>query len=137
MTYTRATLAEFQAVFSGFGDVTEDQYAYWAARAERVIDSEFGDDQAHGTMLLTAHYLTLQGLGTGVESERASNFGGATRVKSGSLELSWSDGGSSSAVGGTGSRYGDEVKALIWTYKGGPGVAGTGTWPVAPAYGPY
>lgn len=133
MAYVRATLAEFQAVFTAFPNVQQATYDYWVVRAERLIDSAFGDDQLHATMLLTAHYLVMQGFGSEVDSQRWSKFAGATRVKSGSLELSWSDG-----LKTTGSRYGDEVRDLIVSNKGGPHVAGTGTWPVYPDYGaPY
>lgn len=130
MSYTRATLAAFQEIFTAFASVTDAQYDYWAVRAERVVTDAFGDDQAHGTLLLTAHYLASNGLGTDVDSQRSASFGGATRVKSGSLELSWSDGKQT-----TGTRYGDEALALIRTYRGGPRVAGTGTVPVYPSYG--
>ena len=92
MAYVRPTKAEFTAIFTEFAAVSDTQFDYWIARAERVITDDFGDDQLHATQLLTAHYLTTQGLGAGVESQRASEFGGATRVKSGSLELGWSDG---------------------------------------------
>lgn len=124
MAYTSPTFEEFTAVFTAFAAAPEASFDYWLARAERVIDSDYGDDQLHATMLLTAHYLTLQGQGTGTEAEIAG-FANATRVKSGSLELSWGQRQSLDT-----SRYGNELKALVLTYKGGPRVTGTGTYPV-------
>jgi hypothetical protein len=129
MAYTRPTKAAFAEIFTDFASVTDAQFNYWIERAERVITSEFGDDQLHGTQLLTAHYLVKAGLGTGVSAQRVRDFGGANRVKSGSLELGWSDGGVSAGGKSTGSIYGDEVLALIKSVKGGPSVTGTGTVP--------
>lgn len=137
MTYTRPTKAAFTDIFTEFAGVSDTQFDYWIARAERVITTDFGADQLHATQLLTAHYLTVQGLGTGVESQRSSEFGGANKVKSGSLELGWGDGGSSSgsSIGSTGNRYGDEVLAMIKAVRGGPKVTGTGAFPPLVSYG--
>ncbi|EHJ62821.1 DUF4054 domain-containing protein [Novosphingobium pentaromativorans] len=122
--------SSFQAIFPAFASASREAIAYWKARAERVITDAFGDDQQHATMLLTAHYLVMQGLGSQADSQRWANFAGASRVKSGSLELAWD-----SSVKSTGSRYGDEVYGLILNYLGGPTVTGTGTFPVAVNYG--
>jgi len=133
MPYTSPDFATFAAVFTDFAEIAEPSFAYWLARAERVIDSDYGDDQLHATMLLTAHYLASQGLGTGTEAKIAS-FGGANRVKSGDLELGWF-GPPASAASLTATRYGRELRGLVLAVKGGPGVAGTGTFPPVVNYG--
>lgn len=127
MSYTSPTFEEFTAIFTDFVSIAEAQFDYWLARAERVIDSDYGDDQLHATQLLTAHYLASQGLGAGGEASVAG-FAGATSVKSGSLSLSWSSGRESLST----TRYGAELKVLVLSIKGGPYVTGTGTYPVVP-----
>ena len=133
MPYTSPTLAEFIAVFDAFTDTAEAKYDYWLARAERVITDAFGDDQSHCTMLLTAHYLTMQGQGTGAAAQRMANFGGATRVKSGSLELAWDGGGK--AQGFETTQYGAELWPIMRATLGIGGVTGTGFVPTYSEYG--
>lgn len=136
MSYTRATLAEFVAIYPEFEAVTQAQYDYWAARAECVATDDFGDDQVFVAAAMTAHYLALQGLGTSIDAQRAGKFGGANKVKSGSLELGWdASGTSSSSV--TSTRYGASVWPLIKAYKGGPRITDTGTTCFVPAGYPY
>lgn len=138
MSYTRATLAEFQAIFTEFATVTQAQYDFYVVRAEQIITTEFGDDQQYGTMLLTAHYLIIAGIGSGMEAQRVRNFGNADSIKSGDLALSWKSGGSSSSGGGkksTGSTYGDQVRDMVVATLGGPGVTATGAYPVRRPYG--
>lgn len=134
MPYTSPTFAEFTAVFDEFAGAVEAKYDYWLARAERVITTAYGDDQSHCTMLLTAHYLTVAGEGTGAMAQRMANFGGATRVKSGSLELAWDGGGDSDGFKAT--KYGQEVWPYIRANSLG-GVTGTGTVPTYTQYGGY
>jgi len=135
MPYTPPDLATFAAVFTDFADIAEPSYDYWLARAERVIDTDYGDDQLHATMLLTAHYLASQGIGAGTEA-KVAGFAGASRVKSGDLELGWAAGATGNSTGGlTGTRYGRELRGLVIAIKGGPGVAGTGAFPPVVNYG--
>jgi hypothetical protein len=133
MPYASPDFATFAAVFTDFADIAEPSFAYWLARAERVIDNDYGDDQLHATMLLTAHYLATQGFGAGTEAKIAG-FAGATRVKSGDLELGWSDRAAANSTGPT-TRYMAELRGLVLAAKGGPGVAGTGTFPPVVNYG--
>jgi Protein of unknown function (DUF4054) len=114
----------FKAIFPAFADTPREAVAYWQARAASIITDRYGADQAHATMLLTAHYLTMQGHGGGAMAQRMSNFGGATRVKSGSLELAWDGGGDS--MGFKGTVYGQELLPIIRANNIG-GVTGTGT----------
>lgn len=128
MTYTRATLEEFVAVFPSFAAVTETQYDFWAARAERVVTDAFGDDQLFATELLTAHLLVLAGLGTGAEAQMAAQGASSfTRIKSGTIDL---DRGARAATSGYASTsYGSQFLPLLKMYLGGPRVTGTGTLP--------
>lgn len=130
MTYTRATLEEFQAVFPPFAAVTEPQYAFWATRAERIVTDAFEDDHLFATELLTAHYLTLQGLGTGAEAEMAAQGApGFTRIKSGTIELE-RGAATNASMGEYGSTaYGRQFWPLLRAYWAGPRVTDTGTLP--------
>jgi hypothetical protein len=131
MTYTRATLAEFQAIYPEFTETTDAQYAYWATRAEKIATADFGDDQAFVAAALTAHYLALQGQGGSVDAQRAAKFGGATEVKSGSLSLKWEK-GQETVSSFEKTRYGALAWPVIKALRRGPLVTGTGTYPVTP-----
>jgi hypothetical protein len=135
MAYVSPTYAEFTAIFDAFATTDEAKFDYWLARAERVITDAYGDDQLHATMLLTAHYLTMQGEGGGAAAQRMSKFGGATRVKSGSLELAWDGGGDS--MGFKATIYGQELWPIARNVLGIGGVTATGTVPTYSQFGGY
>jgi hypothetical protein len=135
MTYTRATLAEFSAAFPSFAAVTAPQYDFWATRAERTVTDTFGDDQAFASMLMTAHLLESNGLGTGAAAEAvAQGMSEFARVKSGTLELE--RGASASAGMGVfgATRYGRQLWPMLKAYLGGPKVMRSGTLPCVGAY---
>jgi hypothetical protein len=112
----------FKAVFPSFADTPRYAVSYWQARAAQVITDDYGMDKAHATMLLTAHYLTMQGHGSDASAQRMGKFGGATRVKSGMLELAW-DGGKDGFMA---TKYGEELWPIIRAHNIG-GVTSTGT----------
>ena len=130
MAYLRPTLEEFVAVFPSFAAVTQAQYDFWVARAERIITGCFGEDQVYCTMLLTAHYLTLAGIGAGAESEMAAQGASSfTRIKSGTIEL---ERGAPSSSGASMGEYGkSSYGQMLWPFLracfGGPLVTATGT----------
>jgi hypothetical protein len=125
----------FKAAFPAFADTPRDAIAYWHGRAEAVITDAYGDQKDHATMLLTAHHLTMQGQGGGAAAQRMSKFGGATRVKSGSLELAWDGGGDS--MGFKATIYGQELWPIARNVLGIGGVTATGTVPTYTQFGGY
>lgn len=131
MPYTRATLADFQVAFPAFAAITEAQYDFWATRAERIVTDCFGDDQQFATMLLTAHYLERNGLGSGAAAEaNAQGMGEFTRVKSGSLELERGTKAAGASMGEyCGTRYGRQLWPMHRACFGSPRVTSTGTIP--------
>lgn len=115
----------FIAAFPAFASVDAGAVAFWHARAVGNA-AGYGDDREYGEMLWTAHYLTLQGLGTGGEAQRNGEFGGATSIKSGTLSLGW-EGGGRATEGLRSTSYGRLLWPLLRAYGGGPLVTGTGT----------
>ncbi len=122
---TTAFLSSFAAAFPAFAGVAPDAILYWYEQATETIDSRFGARQAHATMLMTAHLMTMQGYGAGSESQRLSKFGGATEVKSGTLSLKWD----ASPTGYQSTSYGRQLWPYIQAFLGGPRVTSTGTVP--------
>lgn len=127
-------MGQFLAAFPGFADVTPASIAFWKTEADRMLEAHeacLADGFDLATMLLTAHYLTLAGLGTGTEAQAAAHAAGFKRLKSGTLELeraeTKSDGGSLASTS-----YGTRAWAMIRPCVAGPRVSATGTWPVYP-----
>lgn len=138
MAYTDPTADELQAAFPRFADVADATVEYWLVRARRVVDESWTeDDYQMGQMLLAAHYMTLNGLGTGAEAETAANgTGDYQSIKSGSLTLTrFQQSGSSTAQGELRSTtYGRQFDALLRQNKAGPRVMGTGALPTSPLF---
>ncbi|WP_257541035.1 DUF4054 domain-containing protein [Sphingobium sp. CFD-1] len=139
MAYTAPDKATFIAVFPSFAAVTDEAYAFWSARAGRIIDpmqSCLGDDADLAAMLATAHYLSQAGIGTGAESEMAAQgASGFKRIKSGTIELERADSASSSDAGEWGATsYGLRLWPMLLACLSGPRVTGTGTLPCGSGY---
>ncbi|KEZ17170.1 hypothetical protein CP98_03668 [Sphingobium yanoikuyae] len=132
MTYAPPSKATFVAIFPAFAAVTDEAYAFWSARAGRIVDPMqacLGDDADLAAMLLTAHYLTLQGIGTGAEAEMAAQgASGFKRIKSGTIELERGDAASGGADMGEygATSYGQQVYPMLKACLTGPRVTGTG-----------
>src|SRR5690606_13559406 len=87
------------------------------------------------TMLVTAHYLTEQGIGTGAESEMAAQGMGAfKRIKSGTIDLERADRAESSDAGTWGATsYGARAWPMLKACIAGPRVTATGSPPCGAA----
>jgi hypothetical protein len=123
MAYTRLPLADFQAKYVAFTTLTETPYAAWATEAEADITDRYGDQQQRATELLTAHYLAIQGIGTGQTGTIAVS--GVTSFKSGTFSATISDSvASSRAKGGlSASIYGQQLLRIQRGLFGGPRLA--------------
>jgi len=134
MAYSAPAKADFIDVFPAFSAVTDGQYEFWSAQAVLItepIEGCLGARMDLATMLLTAHYLTIQGIGTGAEAEMAAQgASGFRRLKSGTLEIERGDSSSSASMGEYGqTAYGRQVWPMLKTCAGGPRVTGTGALP--------
>lgn len=131
--YADASAADLKAAFPRFAAVADSTVESWLEQARRSVDQSWTQgDYAMGQMLLAAHYMTLEGLGTGAEAEAAAQgLGEFKTIRSGSLTLErFSGEGGSSAAGTLGSTgYGRRWRALAKANRGGPRVTGTGTLP--------
>ena len=139
MSYTQATAADVQGTFPRFAAVADATIETWLTQARRSVDASWTeDDRALGEMLLAAHYMTLEGLGTGTEAEiAAAGLGDFKSVRSGQFSFTRGEGGDMAAAGTLASTsYGRRWKELAKINRGGPRVSGTGTVPDAPLY-PY
>jgi hypothetical protein len=117
--------------YPAFAGISATTIQYWLTDAERYVTDAWSEgDYATGLMALAAHNMTLAGLGT----DGASLVGvpaGITRMKSGSLELGFTDAAANARLGGglDSTRYGQEYAALRGRNRGGPLVAPTGIAP--------
>lgn len=132
MTYTPPSKAAFVAIFPPFAAVTDEAYTFWSARAGRLVDRLqdcLADDTDLAAMLITAHLLTLQGIGTGTEAEMAAQgASGFKSIKSGTITLERADNTSSASMGDYGTTsYGQQVWPMLKACVAGPRVTGTGS----------
>ena len=140
MAYIEATPALLRAAFPAFADETaipDATVQYWIEQAQRSVDASWlEDDRQMGEMLLAAHEMTLNGLGSGGEAEAAAEGLGEYRsIRSGSLSLERFDRGSGSAQGEIGSTsYGRRWLALAKRNRGGARLTPTGVLPSYPLF---
>lgn len=140
MAYTAATPTILKAAFPSFAAVADDTVAYWITRAQRSVDASWTeDDRQMGEMLLAAHLMTLQGLGTGAEaSAAAEGTGDYKTIRTGSVTLERFDRTSDAAQGQLGSTsYGRQFATLARQNVGGPRVMATGALPYDPRRFPH
>jgi hypothetical protein len=129
--YMKPSTGHLIARYPAFADVPGSTIAYWLTDAERYVTDAWTErDYAAGLMALAAHNMTLAGLGT----DAAAISGiptGITRMKSGSLELGFTDAAANGRMGGDllSTRYGAEYRALLIRNRGGVRVQPTGSIP--------
>lgn len=120
---------QFAAAFPAFSSVSSASYDFWEARAlavtEPLSDCLAGDFD-YATMLLTAHYLELNGRGAGATAGQVSIPGGLTSFRSASFSATLTEKAANAAIsGGYGStRYGEEFLIYLRRYAATPFLAG-------------
>jgi hypothetical protein len=134
--YAKPLPGHLTARYPAFADVATGTIRAWLTDAERFVTTAWDEgDYAAGLMSLAAHNMALAGLGT----DAAALVGapaGLTRMKSGSLELGFTDAAANARMSGgyDSTRYGAEYALLLRRNRGGPYVAPTG---VLPDYAPF
>ncbi len=134
-----ADAAALKAAFPKFAAVADPTIEFWLTRARRAVDDSWcEDDRQMGEMLLAAHYLTLEGFGTGAEAQLAAEgMAGMQQIRSGQLALQKSGAMADAAAGSLDSTsYGQRYLELLRQNRGGPRVAPTGALPDALLYEP-
>jgi hypothetical protein len=133
--YAKPLPPHLKARYAAFASVEAGTIQYWLTDAERYVTNAWTEgDYAAGLMALAAHNMTLAGYGTDA-SAVGGIPAGITRMKSGSLELAFTDAAANARAAGdfAATRYGQEYLALLRRNRGGPFVSPTG---IAP-YDPY
>lgn len=129
--YAKPLPAHLKARYPAFADVDAGTIQYWLTDAERyVTDAWTEGDYAAGLMALAAHNMALAGYGT--DAAALSGIpAGVTRMKSGSLELGFTDSAANARVAGdlSATRYGQEYLALLARNRSGPLIQPTGVVP--------
>jgi hypothetical protein len=134
--YAKPLPGHLTARYPAFAAVATSTIRAWLTDAERFVTTAWAEgDYAAGLMSLAAHNMALAGLGT----DAAALVGvpaGITRMKSGSLELGFTDQAANARMAGgyDSTRYGAEYALLLRRNRGGPYVAPTG---IVPEYAPF
>lgn len=125
-------IGQFIAAFPAFAAVPAPSIQFWNTQAALITDPQsecLSDRATMAEMLLTAHYLTLAGLGTGTEAQMAAQgMSGFKSIKSGSLSLDRGDVATKGGEMGTTS-YGARAWAMISPCFAGPRISSTGYLP--------
>lgn len=137
MAYTPATPADLKARYAAFADTPDATLQYWLDDTETriVLQADWTDpDGPVAQMLVAAHELTLQGVGTSAET--ANMPAGVTQMRSGSLSLSFdNEQARTMAQGGwMATKYGAQFLDLLKRARGGIRVTNAGTVPVCGSY---
>lgn len=119
--YGKPTPANFKAKYPAFAAVPDATIQAYLNDAP-VDESWLESDYAKAIMLWAAHAMTVNGIGvTEIEGYAAS---GLSRLKSGTLDVSFKDSASSADGQWSGSKYGPQFYALLRANRGGPRVIG-------------
>lgn len=123
--YAKPLPGHLAARYPAFASVDGSTVQYWLTDAERFVSAIWSEgDYAAGLMALAAHNMALAGLG----SDAAALAGvpaGVTRMKSGSLELGFTEAAANARLNGS-TRYELEYRTLLRRNLGGPIVGATG-----------
>lgn len=103
-----ASIAEFRAALPQFSAVTDDTLTVYLDMALRSMGDGFGDAEGDAQIFLTAHLMSMAGIGPGAQ---AGSMAGFSSIKVGSLSLTRAE---AAAMGDyAASQYG----ALYWRLR--------------------
>lgn len=129
MAYTTPDAATLKIRYPAFAAVPDPTVDYWLADARLIVtDAWAADDRAIAEMLLAAHNMALQGLGTAGGTVANLAAMGVTDFKSASMSVSLdaeilraSKGGGYDATS-----YGAQFKVYLRRNRGGPRLVKSG-----------
>lgn len=133
--YVVPDAALLKGVFTKFANVADPVVDFWISRATRRVDESWTEgDYQMGIMTLAAHYMTLEGLGSGTESQLAAEgLSDFKSVRSGQFSFTRKDGdgGNSDASDGElgSTNYGRRHLELLRVNVGGARVTPGGSIP--------
>jgi hypothetical protein len=130
--YAKPLPPHLKARYAAFAAVDAGVIQYWLTDVERSVTNAWSQgDYATGLMALAAHNMALAGYGTDAAS-LAGVPAGITRMKSGSLELGFTEAAANARATGSleSTRYGQEYAALLARNRGGPIIQPTGEAPI-------
>ena len=107
----QASLAGFLARFAEFTCVDYTKINTVLAESSLFTDESWGEAEALGSMLYTAHSLALQGLGSGAASAASHNIGVKSR-SSGSHKIEYDHSAGAGASGFLTTPYGQQFADL-------------------------
>lgn len=110
--------ARLVSVFPAFASVSDEAIDYWLEQS--AIVANWGDD--HAQMLLAAHYMAINGLGTNAVS------GGLTKLKSGTVDMTFSE-AKANAIGFMQTTYGEQFSLILRRRHAGARVISVGRAP--------
>lgn len=126
--YVEPTAANLICLHPEFATVAEPTLNAYLKRAAASVDTSWSEtDFGHARMLLAAHLLTTNGLGSTAQAQAISDGSGEFRSMAiGQLRLERFDNKAASGAssGFSTTRYGREFLTLLRRNKGGPRVAG-------------
>jgi len=126
MPYLAPTPADVRADFPAFAAVDDAVIQRRIDRTAATVDQSWLEaDYTFARSLLAAHFLTEDGIGGGTDAEIAAlGLSGVSRLKSGSLDVSFaSDSGAAGGGAWDSTSYGRRFAAILRRNKGGPLIA--------------
>lgn len=124
MAYTEPTPADLKARYPAFADVDDATVQVYLDDTVTSVDGSWREaDYIPAKVAKAAHEMALLGIGKRSEAEGWA-ASGLTRLKSGNLDVAFSDAKVAKASGGTldATPYGQAYKRILKRNKGGPRV---------------
>ncbi len=128
MAHIEPTPADVKLDFPLFADVADGIIQRRLDRTPMWVDVGWLEsDYTYAKELLAAHWLTLEGFGKGTDSELgAAGLSNVSRLKSGTLDVTFKDTSSAGSSEFDGTSYGKQFASLLRKNRGGPRIAGSG-----------
>lgn len=128
MAYVAPTPADLKAMLPAFEAVADATIQIYLDRAARMVDETWTEgDYGTARILLAAHYMVTSGI-TGTDEMAGFSANGVSRLKSGTLDVSFKDDASGGVDYGPygATLYGRQFWILLKKNKGGPRVITNG-----------